>query len=151
MLNPTQLDITRLHNITEHINNKTVSKLPNKGGVTTAYMYLMLGEVWTSTTSNNYVYVGKDPLNAFLDFIHLLAYDTSPEFIKELYSIPDHRVVTDNGLTFKFVTLDRVIDDLFWHSTSYASVFFDIEIYLLDNDQRNNLNKNVWGAGAELI
>lgn len=58
------INIDRLHKSIELINSRQIHPHGIQRGITTAYLYLMLGEVWLGDIKNAYLYIGESRLQA---------------------------------------------------------------------------------------
>ena len=128
------LDIDKLHNCVQKINQ--CEYLPPNSGTTTAYLNLMIGEVWLGNPHNQYVYIGNDRghvKNICLDFIVLLHMDQlTSEFSKKniqvIYQNNYHHVLVNEQL-FLFIDCIKANDPKFWIGKDINRVFIDINEY----------------------
>lgn len=149
MLDPSKIDIDRLHRVAEYILANKITQLPHHEGCTTAFLYLMLGEIWTHNPGQHYVYVGKVPHTVFLDFVGILVQEEVE--ITSLYSIPAPMILLPTKQTFKFVDIQQVCNEVFWKGTTYNKIFFDEDLYSISSEQRGILLREVHCSGAILI
>lgn len=123
------LDITLLHTATTHILEGTLSEYNHKQmGITTAYLYLMLGEVWVGNENATHIYVANNYENskhAMIRFIHLLNEDNTSFVVTGDF---DNMVVTTDQQTFKFTTRTNLLDAIGTIGANVEKVFLDQDI-----------------------
>lgn len=128
------LDIERLHKIVYKINN--CHALDVQEGTTTAYLHLMMGEVWLGSRENQYVYIGRDTNHinqVCLQFLSMLTEDNqTSEFpkkdIKVLHRSDGYHVII-NEQSFVFITYLKANEPIFWCNRHFDRVFIDLNEY----------------------
>lgn len=120
-----ELDIERLHSVIHKLHNDAY--LPRRAGVTTAYLYLMLGEVWGGSPNNKYLYVGHNFASS-LDVARLFYDLLVGEGIQVVVARSQRTIIqVENGQSFVFSWYGATKIPCFWKSTNYTRVFTDLQ------------------------
>lgn len=151
------LDLFRLHSVIECLTDPTCrSTLYPHMGKTTAYQYLMLGEVWVGTPHEHYLYIGDNTKSAQLaahGFADLLMLH-GIERVRTRQNFTPLILISDAGQVFRFAGLDMALTDVIWHGTHYGRVFFDVcaDVFAIDkNTTLNQLANNIFTSGADIV
>ncbi len=75
------LTIDQIHSITNRINSLSYYK-HDRRGYATAYMYLMLGEVWLGDIGNDYIYIGDEAHHLMDSFVALIKFEDIPVSVR---------------------------------------------------------------------
>jgi hypothetical protein len=146
-----ELDIDTLHTATAHILNGTFSSYQHRRRrITTAFLYLMLGEVWVGNRGVTRLYVGKNSQDAkrvMAEFIDLLISDGNTPITYCMVKL----TVTTEHQVFKFVSITRMIDGFSLAGLRAEKVFFDQDLSLLLYSDTRNIPLTVQRLGAILV
>lgn len=118
-------------------------------GITTAHLYLMLGEVWGGDAGNVYAYVSpfpkqhRDLEDAFIRLI---------EMHSDIFVVRHTRghIALSNGQLFIFST-PYIIGDRDWLGKHIARVFSDVGVYHRDYVEYERLVRNCKLYQTEII
>jgi hypothetical protein len=151
----TPLDIERLHSTIETITDSNHPYRKRAMGVTTAYLYMMLGEVQVGDSGNCYIYVTASPKNAGTvreDFRRLL-WTTEQQESHSRDAMHIHLPETDQD--FFFCSLDYFCLPFSFAGTRVHKVFFDTapaEYGLYKLDCRGNTKAEMLESrGTEIV
>jgi hypothetical protein len=150
-----ELNIDQLHSVIEQIQDPTKKEfIPRQAGMTTAFLYLMLDEVYGGDYNNNYLYICGN-------------YDISLERVASAFSdlllqenIDNHRlglmgkkliIQVSSGQVFQFTDINNVLNENFWHATSYNRVFIDVGQSWLGNIHKEALKYEIRMRGGDCI
>ena len=128
MFLPKVTDIYQLHRVIERIHN---GEFFWRGeGQTTAYIYLMAGEVELGDPGNQYLYVGENEMCAKMaarDFLDLVVevYPEMSAYKKHLNWFPT-TVILPHGQRFIFMGIDTFVLPQALKGVRFDRVFFDV-------------------------
>lgn len=152
------LDLSRLHNVVDCLfDSDCRSKMSQYAGQTTAYQYLMLGEVWVGPPQENYLYIGNNTKSTQLvahEFADLLTLH-GIEHVRTRQNFTPLILISTTGQVFRFVGLDMAFTDIIWRGMRYGRAFLDIDDKTLtqldESTAFTQLGNNILMSGADII
>lgn len=114
----------------------------------------MLDEVLGGDCHNNYLYICSDcgvqeSKRVAQEFVDMLYYDNI-ERIKVLMT-KTPQVQTKSGQSFRFVDIQSVMNEDFWHGTHYDRVFVDIGQDWLQSPHKEALEFEIKCRGGDWV
>jgi len=149
------LDIDQLHYVIDQLRDPIQKNLIiRRAGVTTAYLYLMLDEVFGGDYNNRYLYIcGNHGLleakRVAQEFVKLLYYNDIDRSKVLMAGIP--QVQVKSGQHFEFVDLRTVMREDFWRATHYDRVFIDIGQEWLQSPIKETIEQDIRMMGGDWV
>jgi hypothetical protein len=118
------LDVDHLHHTLEQIyaGADTVAG----DGRTTAYMHMLLGEVWLADAGSCFVYVAETPQAARNAMLRFLVYISNEPTVQVRYHTTQQIILDPSRLSFFFVDVEYFVRRFAFLGTSVSKVFIDI-------------------------
>jgi hypothetical protein len=118
------LDIDRLHRVLDQI--YAGDSTGAGAGRTTAYMHMLLGEVWLADAGSCFVYVAETPTMARHAMLQFLVYVSNEPTVQMRHTTTRQIILDPTHISFFFVDVDYFVRRFAFLGTAVSKVFIDV-------------------------